>query len=183
METEKKLREIPLENETIFTGNIFTVSRMQVRLPNGNTSVRDIVHHNGGACIVPVDGEGNLILVRQHRISVSRLLLEIPAGKLDSPTEDPFAAAKRELEEETGLRAEKLELLTVALPTPGYCTERLHIYLATGLSQHEAHPDPDEFLQVEKLPLETAVSMIMAGEITDAKTIIGVLMAREKLRS
>ena len=182
MKSENQLREVPLEEETIFRGKIFSIGQMQVQLPNGNTASREIVHHNGGACIVPIDPEGNIIMVRQHRISVNRLLLEIPAGKLDSPTEDPLSAAHRELEEETGCRATRMELLTTALPTPGYCTERLHIYLATGLSQHKAHPDPDEFLQVERLPLEHAVAKIMGGEITDAKTIIGILMTWEKLR-
>jgi len=109
------------------------------------------------------------------------MTLEIPAGKLDYVGEDPYDCAVRELEEETGLRAESFELLTNVVTTPGFCTETIGLYLATGLSQHEDHPDPDEFLFVEKLPLKEAIDRVMSGEFRDAKTALGLLMAWQKL--
>lgn len=156
---------------------------MQVALPNGQTSLREIVHHNGGAAVVPVDGEGHVTLVRQHRIALDQMTLEIPAGKLDRPCEDPEKAALRELEEETGLRAAQVELLTRMLPTPGYCTEVLHLYLATGLTPCRPHLDADEFLDVVKLPLAEAVAMVDRGELPDGKTALALLMAWQRLQN
>lgn len=175
------LREIPLSDETVFKGLLIDVSHMQVRLPNGQTAAREIVHHKGAAAVVPVDDEGNVYMVRQHRVVNDLMTLEIPAGKLDHVGEDPYVCAVRELEEETGLRAEKMELLSHIVTTPGFCTEKIGLYLATGLSQHEDHPDLDEFLRVEKLPLAEAVARVMSGEFRDAKTALGLLMAWQKL--
>ncbi|MDD5897133.1 MAG: NUDIX hydrolase [Clostridia bacterium] len=177
MTTNADLLEIPQSEQTVFNGLLIHVNHMQVTLPNGQPAMREIVSHNGGAAIVPVDADENLYMVRQHRIAVDEMTLEIPAGKLEYRGADFRDAAIRELEEETGLRAEHVELLTSAFPTPGYCNEILGIYLATGLSQHEDHPDADEFLHVEKLPLKEAVARVMTGEFRDAKTIIGILMA------
>ena len=175
------LREVPVSEEIVFKGVLIDVSHMQVTLPNGKTARREIVHHKGGAAVVPVDNEGNVYMVRQHRVAVDELTLEIPAGKLEYKGADTRESAIRELEEETGLRAEKVEFLINAIPTPGYCNETLGIYLATGLSQHEDHPDLDEFLRVEKLPLAEAVARVMSGEFRDAKTALGLLMAWQKL--
>lgn len=177
------LREVPVSEETAFNGILIDVSHMQVTLPNGKTATREIVHHKGGAAVVPVDQDGNVYLVRQHRVAVDTLTLEIPAGKLEYKGADPRESAIRELEEETGLRAEKVEFLISTFPTPGYCDEVLGIYLATGLSQHEDHPDPDEFLHVVKLPLKEAVERAMQGEFRDAKTALGLLMAWYKLHA
>lgn len=182
MADSHSLREIPLSEETVFRGELINISHMQVRLPDGRTALREIVHHNGGAAVVPVDAEGNVTLVRQHRVALDALTLEIPAGKLDFAGEDPLLAAHRELEEETGLRAERMELLTCMVATPGFCTERISLYLATGLSQHRAHLDADEFLNVACMPLSEAVALVMAGEVYDAKTALGLLMAEAKLR-
>lgn len=178
---DQNLREVPQTEETVFQGILIDVSHMQVRLPNGQTAVREIVHHKGAAAVVPVDDEGNVYMVRQHRVALDLMTLEIPAGKLDDVGEDPRACAVRELEEETGLRAERFELLTHVVTTPGFCTETIGLYLATGLSQHEDHPDADEFLFVEKLPLAEAVQRVMSGELRDAKTALGLLMAWQKL--
>ncbi len=175
------LREEPQSEETVFHGALIDVSHMQVRLPNGHTALREIVRHKGAAAVVPVDEQGNVYMVRQHRVVVDMMTLEIPAGKLDYVGEDPLCCAHRELEEETGLRAGKMELLTHVVTTPGFCTEQIGLYLATQLSQHEDHPDADEFLHVEKLPLREAVARVMAGELRDAKTALGLLMAWQRL--
>lgn len=178
---DDQLRENFLSGEEIYNGKIIKVERWQVSLPNGQTAPREIVRHNGAAAVVPVDAAGNVTLVRQCRIAVGRFTWEIPAGKLDSPDEDPFHAAKRELEEETGLQAENWQLLNRIDTTPGFCTERIAIYLATGLSQKNAHPDEDEFLGLTQMPLEQAVALCMAGEIHDSKTLVGLLMAQRVL--
>ena len=183
MRMDDELRETLLSSEEIYPGKIIRVEKWQVSLPNGATALREIVRHNGAAAIVPVDAEGNVTLVRQHRVAVNRFTWEIPAGKLDSPTEDPFHAAQRELEEETGLQAENWQLLNQIDTTPGFCTERIAIYLATGLSQHPAHPDADEFLRLTKMPLSEAVNLCMTGEFHDSKTVIGLLMAQRALEA
>ena len=177
------LREIPVSDETVFKGILIDVSHMQVTLPNGKTAAREIVHHKGAAAVVPVDAEGNVYLVRQHRVVMDLMTLEIPAGKLDFVGEKTYDCAVRELEEETGLRAEKFELLTDVVTTPGFCTEHIGLYLATGLSQHEDHPDQDEFLHVVKMPLKEAVERVMSGEFRDAKTALGLMMAWYKLHA
>jgi len=181
MNNNADIREIPQSQETVFDGLLIHVDHMKVTLPNGNTATREIVCHKGGAAIIPIDENENIYMVCQHRVAVGEMTLEIPAGKLEYLGADFRDAAIRELEEETGLRAENVELLTSAFPTPGYCNEILGIFMATGLSQHEDHPDPDEFLHVEKIPLKEAVARVMTGEFRDAKTIIGIMMAWYRL--
>lgn len=181
MNLDQELREVPLSEETVFEGILINVSHMQVQLPDGRTAPREIVNHKGGAAMVAIDADENIYMVRQHRVAVDEITLEIPAGKLEAYGDDPYESAVRELEEETGLRAENVELLTSAIPTPGYCRELLGIYMATGLSQHEDHLDEDEFLHVVRIPLKEAVARVMSGEFRDAKTIIGILMAWQKL--
>ena len=178
---DSQLRETFLSGEEIYPGKIIRVEKWQVALPNGDTAMREIVKHNGASAIVPVDGAGMVTMVRQHRVAIDKCTWEIPAGKLDSPTEDPFDAAKRELEEETGLQAEHWQKLTSMYTTPGFCNERITIYLATGLSQHPAHPDEDEFLRIKKIPLDDAIAQCVSGEIQDGKTLVGLLLARQAL--
>ena len=174
---DEALREKFLSSEEIYPGKIIRVEKWRVELPNGDAALREIVRHNGASAIVPVDDQGMVTLVRQYRAAIGQCTWEIPAGKLDSPSEDPFAAAKRELEEETGLRAEEWRKLTTIYTTPGFCNEQIAIYLATGLSQANAHPDEDEFLGVTRMKLSEAVALCMAGEFRDSKTVIGLLMA------
>ena len=178
---DSQLRETFLSGEEIYPGKIIRVEKWQVELPNGDTAMREIVKHNGASAIVPIDGAGMVTMVRQHRVAIDKCTWEIPAGKLDSPTEDPFDAAKRELEEETGLQAAHWQKLTSMYTTPGFCNERISIYLATGLSQHPSHPDADEFLRIKKIPLDEAIAQCISGEIQDGKTLVGLLMAKQVL--
>lgn len=177
------LREIPFSSETLYDGKILHVEKWQVTCPNGRTALREIVVHKGAAAVVPVYEDGTTLLVRQHRVAVDRVTLEIPAGKLDSAAEDPLDCAVRELREETGLSAGRMTLLTSLLTTPGFCTEKIAIYLAQELSQGETHPDEDEFLGLVRMPLDEAVALVMRGEIRDSKTICGLLMAKELIAS
>lgn len=178
---DEDVREEILSKAVRFKGALIQVEHWQTRLPNGNTALREIVVHPGGAAVVPVDARGMVAMVRQGRPAVGEVLLEIPAGKLEGGGEDPFAAAQRELREETGLIAQAWCPLMVMLPTPGYCNEHISIYLATDLAQHEAQPDEDEFVRVEWMPLDEAVERVMRGEICDAKTAVGLLMAHRRL--
>lgn len=179
---DSRLEEVFLSSETIFEGKIINVERWQVRLPDGSTAPREVVRHHGAAAVVPVDENGYVTLVRQHRVVNHRFTWEIPAGKLDKPGESTLDAAKRELSEETGLSAENWTLLSDILTTPGFCDEHIGIYLATGLSAHETHPDEDEFIHSTTMPLDEAVGMIWSGAIRDSKTIVGLLMAQRALQ-
>ncbi len=178
---DDSLREIYQDGETIYDGKIIRVEKWRVSLPDGREAAREVVIHKGAAAIVPVDAQGMVTLVRQHRVALDTFTWEIPAGKLDSVSEDPLDCAKRELEEETGLRAANWRRLSHVITTPGFCTEQISIYLATELSQHEAHADQDEFLRLNKMPLDEAVNRVMAGEFRDAKTCLGLLMAARVL--
>lgn len=178
---DDSLREVYLNGETLYEGAVIKVEKWQVRLPDGRQAAREVVVHHGAAAVVPVDDRGMVTLVRQHRVVNDQLTWEIPAGKLDFAGEDPLKCAIRELEEETGLRARHWQQLTRVLTTPGFCTEKINIYMATGLSQHETHMDEDEFLKLKTLPLDEAVQQVMRGEIEDMKTCLGLLMAHRTL--
>ena len=171
------LTEVMLHSEEIYKGKIIRVRRDRVRLPNGKESTREVVEHSGGVCILALDETGCTYVVRQYRYAFETELLELPAGKLE-PGEDPAECAARELEEETGLRAEKLEYLGQILPSPGFSREVLHAYLATGLSQGKPRPDEDEFLTVRRLPLDALYRMVLNGSVRDAKTVFAVLKAK-----
>lgn len=166
-----------LESEEIFRGKIIRVRRDKVELPNGKPAFREIVEHNGGVCILALDEEACTWVVRQYRYAFEQELLELPAGKLEQG-EDPAACALRELAEETGLRAGKIEPLGAILPSPGFSGEKLYAYLATELTGGEMHLDEDEFLDAERLPFSRLYDMVCAGEVEDAKTVFAVLKAR-----
>lgn len=178
MTFDQELREELISGEEVFSGNLIKVEHWQVLLPDGKTALREIVRHIGAVAIVPLDENGIVTLVRQHRVAVDKITLEIPAGKLNFKGEDPLSAASRELEEETGLRAAHWQQLTRLNTTAGFCDECIVLYVATSLSQYHCHTDEDEFIHTEKMPLSQAIRMVMTGEIQDAKTIAGLLMAQ-----
>ena len=174
--------EKKIDGETLYKGIIVDVSMDHAELINGDIVRREVVHHPGGVTIIPVEEDGTVWCVRQFRYPMQREMLEVPAGKLEYG-EKPLPAAERELGEETGLTAGRMVYLGECCTSPGFSTEVLHIYLALELRRGEAHPDEDEFLNVEKHSLETLTDMVMAGEIDDAKTIIAVLKARRFLEA
>ncbi len=176
------LNETFVSSETIYEGKIITVRRDTVMLPNGKEAGREIVEHPGGVAVVALDAEDNVYMVRQYRRPFDRVILEIPAGKLDHSGEDHFDCGKRELKEETGLTAGRYDYLGSFMVSPGFCQELIHIYLARDLSSGDMDLDPDEFLQVETIPLKELLEMIMENKIEDAKTVIGILKTSEILR-
>lgn len=175
------LTETPLTQTVIFRGKIVTLRVDDARLPNGDTAKREVVEHPGGVCIAALTGEDELLFVRQFRYPYAAVIPELPAGKLN-PGEDPLEAGKRELQEETGAVAARYESLGQLYPSPGYCGEIIYMYLATGLTFGEMNPDEDEFLEVERIPLDKAVEMVLSGEIKDAKTQAAVLKIDAKRR-
>lgn len=168
-------KETQLESQSIFEGKVLHVCRDTIRLPNGKTSVREYCKHKGAVCIVPLTDDGKVICVRQYRYALGRVVLEIPAGKLDSVDEIPESAARRELEEETGRSCLRLTSIGNLNTSPALLTEVIYMYLAEGLSNGMPHPDEDEFLEIVEIPLETLVDMILAGEILDSKTQAAIL--------
>ena len=158
----------------VFRGKVFRVTEDQVLLENNKEATREIVHHNGGVCVAALDEQDRLLLVRQFRYAFGQELLELPAGKREAG-EDPALCGRRELEEETGFQAGRFELLSIMYPTVGYCNEIIHIYLAQDLIPSHQHLDEDEFLSVERLPLEQALQMVLQNEIPDAKTQLAIL--------
>ena len=173
--------EKQLSSEEKFRGVIVTVKADKVELTNGHTAYREVVEHPGGVGIVAINDEGNVFMVRQFRYPLGKEIMEIPAGKLEKG-ENPLDCAVRELSEETGYSAGKMISLGEMYPSPGYCKEVLYAYLATELTPGASHPDDDEFLSVEMVPFDKAVSMALSGELRDAKTVVALLRAREILR-
>lgn len=172
-----KHTEKTLKTETIFEGKVFAVTVDQVELENGSTATREVVHHKGGAAVVALDEAGNIVLVRQYRYAAGSELLELPAGKIE-PGEPPAQTALRELGEEAGLTAARFEAFGRVLPTCAFCTEIIYLFLARELSPVPRHPDPDEFVDVLRVPLAQAVAMVEDGRIIDSKTVAGVLRAQ-----
>ncbi len=170
-----KLDEICKKENIIFEGRIITLKSDDVILPDGKEANREYVTHKGGVCVVPLDKDENVVFVRQFRYPYGKVLLEIPAGKRESLTEDPLSCGMRELKEETGATCEKLVSLGEFYPTPGYTNEVIYMFLAKDLEFGEANPDEDEFLLVERIPLWKAVDMVMNGEIKDGKTQAAIL--------
>ena len=177
-----ELTEKTLSSEQIFDGRLLKVYRDQVELSDGGTSVREFVHHPGGAAVVALDGEGNVYLERQFRYPYHKVVTEIPAGKLE-PGEDPFPAIQRELKEEIGAVAGKWDSLGHIMPSVGYTDEMLYLFLARELTFGQTHMDEDEFLEPFKLPFEEALARAADGRINDAKTVCALFRADHLLRA
>ncbi len=173
------MKEETLQNKIRFDGRVFQVEEQLVRLQDGSTASREIVRHSGGAAIVAVDAQQCVILVRQYRKAAEQILLEIPAGRIE-PGESPAQCAQRELAEETGYRTDSLSELASFYPTPGYCSERLHVFYTTRIQLGLSAPDDGEFVTVERVPLSACLDYVRDGRIRDAKTIIGVLLVAER---
>ena len=171
-----ELTEKRLDGEEKYRGIVVDIRVDRVSLPDGRESRREVVSHPGGVCVLPITEDGQVYLVRQFRYAVGRELLEVPAGKLEKG-EEPRLAALRELEEEVGIIPARLDYLGGLYVSPGITTEIIHLYVATGLRPGTAHLDPDEFLQVEKVPFDQALKMALAGELPDAKTAALILKA------
>lgn len=175
-----ELFEKKIDSKQIFDGKIVKLFVDTVELPNGQVATREVVRHPGAVCVLPITDDGEVIMVKQFRYPFSEVILEIPAGKLEIG-EDPYEAVKRELEEESGAVAGKIEHIGELYTTVAILDEKIQIYLATDLTFIDSHPDEDEFLEVTKLPLSTLVDMVMNGEIKDAKTQIAILKAEKYL--
>ena len=171
------LAERTTASELIFDGKILHLYRDDIQLPNGNPAEREVIRHVGAVCVIPVTDDGMAVMERQYRYPVDEVILEIPAGKLDSKDEDHEEAARRELWEETGYTAKELIPLGKFYPACAYSDETIWMYLAKGLVKGERHLDEDEFLDVELIPLTDLVKQVMAGQIPDAKTQIAILKA------
>ncbi len=170
--TEKKI-----SSNDIFKGRIVHLHVDEVELIDGSKAIREIIEHDGGVTVIPVDENGDVYCVRQFRYGFGKSIIETPAGKLEKG-EDPLECAVRELSEETGFSAEEYIYLGEFYPSPGYCHEKLYAYLALGLKKGNAHLDEGEYLDVIKYPLDSLVEMVMNNELCDAKTIIAILKAK-----
>ncbi len=169
-----------LHSEYLYRGKLLNLRVNEVRLSNKNIAIREIVEHRGAAVIVALDERQRVLMVRQYRSAAGRVLLEVPAGTLDSG-EDPARCATRELKEETGYQAAQWEPLGYFYASPGFSTEKMYLFLARQLTLQEAAPEEDEEIAVELVPLSQALERVASGEIVDAKTIVGLFRAFGRL--
>ncbi len=169
-------KEPTIQSQMVYRGRIVNLRVDTVRMSNGVQARREIVEHSDSVCIVPVDDQGNVLLVRQYRKPAQETLLEVPAGGVD-PGEAPEQAAHRELKEETGYSARHIEHLASFWTTPGFCTELMHAYLATGLQAGNSEQEEDEEIDLVPVPLARVPELIRRREIKDAKTIASLLLA------
>lgn len=154
----------------------------EVILSNGNKTVRDVVVHPGAVAIAAINENNEVIMVKQYRYPIGQICYELPAGKLE-PGEDPLQTAKRELEEETGFQAKEWEKLTAFYTAPGFTNEVIHLFLARGLKESQAHPDPDEIIEYESIHINSLRRKVDTGEVKDAKSMIGLFWILEKIRN
>jgi len=173
MDYEEKTKSV----KNIFDGNIIKLRVETVELPDGKTATRELISHGGGVGVIAVDENGEVFMVSQYRIAAREMMMEIPAGKIDNG-EDPLECGKRELIEETGYAAEEFTYLGTYYATPGYCEEKLHLYLARKLKFVGQRLDEGEFLNVKKYKLDDLCNMVMENKINDAKTAIAILKAK-----
>ncbi|MBO7519164.1 MAG: NUDIX hydrolase [Clostridia bacterium] len=166
------------DSKYVYKGSVINLRLDTAVLPNGNTAKREVIEHPGGVCVLPIDKNGDVLLVKQFRYPYMAETLEVPAGKRDKVGDrDPLSCGKRELKEETGASAKNYIPLGTLYPSPGYTDEVIYMYAATGLSFGEAEPDEDEFINLCRMPLKRAAEMVMRGEIPDSKTQVAVLKA------
>ena len=172
----------PVGERQGWQGRVVSLTVAEIRAPDGSIYEREIIRHPGAAVMVPIDGQ-EVIMVRQYRAAVNREMLEIPAGKLDSQDEPPELTARRELEEEIGKRAGRLELLAVFHNSPGFSDEITHCYLATELTDTDRRPHSieEQHMAIERIMLADVPDLVAAGELVDAKSIVGLMLARERL--
>ena len=178
------LEEIILDSKRAYDGGFLKVDAVDVELPNGNVKVHEVIRHPGAVCVIALDDEERILLVRQYRTALERVTIEVPAGKLDAG-EDPEDAVRRELSEETGYVAGNIRHLASIAPAAGYSDEIIHLYMATELTGGEAHPDEDEFISSEWVDLECLIDSVLDGRIEDSKTVIAALVCdalRHRLR-
>lgn len=173
--------EKTLKSERIYEGTIINLRRDKVTVQKG-ISYREIVEHNGGAVLAAITGEGKMVMVRQYRKPAGRVMLEVPAGKID-PGEKPEDTAVRELKEETGYSASHVRYMTYFYPSVGYSEEKLYLYLCTGLKPGETSFDENEAIDIEEMEIDELCQMVMRGEINDAKTVIAIMMVKEAITS
>lgn len=176
-----EFKEKVLDTEDIYEGKVFDVKKHTVELLNGDTVTREQILHNGGVAVIAIDSDGMVFMVRQYRFGAGVETLEIPAGKLEKG-ENPYEAGMRELREETGYKTDKLTSLGDFLPTPAYCSEKIYLYMANNLEYCGQDLDDDEFLSVEKYPLDVLHEMVLKNEINDSKTVIAILKAKAMMK-
>ncbi|MGC8861368.1 MAG: NUDIX domain-containing protein [Armatimonadota bacterium] len=177
-----ELQEQTIDSKEVFAGRLVKLRVDTVRLPNGRETTREVVVHRGAVAAVPLLNADTVVMVRQFRQAVGETLLEIPAGTLD-PGEDPVACVVRELEEEIGFHANRVTAMFRSYLAPGYSSEMLHTFLAEDLVKARRHTEEDEFIEIVQIPLDEAVGLILSGEIKDAKSVCGILMAQRVLAS
>ncbi len=182
MGKDEHLIETCAASKSVFEGKILHVFVDDIDLPNGAKGFREYIKHIGAVAVLPLTDEGEVICVRQYRYAVGQVTTEIPAGKLDSPDEDPQEAVLRELREETGARCKSLTYLGTYFASPAILDEKIDLYLARDLYFGETDPDEDEFIDVVRIPLDDMVGRVMRGEILDGKTQLAVLKVNELLR-
>ncbi len=170
--------EKTIKSEIVYEGRIFKIRKHEVECVNGKIGYRDVLEHSGGAVMLGIKDDGNILMVKQYRKPLERVVLELPAGKID-PGEDPLTTARRELREETGYIPSEVKHLVTYTPTCGYSAEKLHIYLCTGLTAGETDFDDTEDIDTYEYSADVLIDMILNGEIEDGKTIIGILFARQ----
>jgi ADP-ribose pyrophosphatase len=171
-----------LSTKRIYEGRVLALDVDDVEEPGGIRAVREVVRHRGSVAALAVHDDGRVVLVRQYRYAVNEAVWEIPAGRLD-PGETPLEGARRELEEEVGIRAARLEPMFAFYTTPGFCDETIHVFRATGLSAVPARPEEDERIEPRVLSLEAAREMVTRGETRDGKTLVALLLESEKRRA
>jgi len=173
-----ELEEKQLDSSKVFDGRLLQVYKDRIRLPNGSETTREYIKHLGAVAVVAIDENNRIVMEKQFRYPFSKAMLEIPAGKLDSPDEDPLEAAKRELVEETGITAAEYVYLGPLYPTVAYSSEVIHLYWAKGLSFGDRHLDSDESINVSFMDFEEVVRMVLDGRIGDSKTQAAVLKVK-----